>query len=165
MVFVKDPVGDSSSVDTAMDLDVGIAVWFGEIRRKTAIARNWERTLEEGCGNIITLEFELVTESSLDGGSKDSIHSEQEEMMVTCSSVSGLSVSRWRIGIHSADSSGHSLKGVIRKELQLEEEKEAEECCIGRDVMLVNECEYFIRYEHLGQLFVDSGKDCMLVIF
>ena len=117
MVFVKDPVGDSSSVDTAMDLDVGIAVWFGEIRRKTAIARNWERTLEEGCGNIITLEFELVTEPSLDGGSKDSIHSEQEEMMITGSSVSGLSVSRWRIGIHGADSSRHSLKGVIRKEL------------------------------------------------
>ena len=67
MVFVKDPVGDSSSVDTAKDLDVGIAVWFGKIRRKTAIAGNWERTLKEGCGNIITLEFELVTEPSLDG--------------------------------------------------------------------------------------------------
>ena len=151
MVFVKDPVGDSSSVDTAMDLDVGIAVWFGKIRRKTAIAGNWERTLEEGCGNIITLEFELVTESALDGGSKDSIHSEQEEMMVTGSSVSGLSVSRWRIGIHSADSSGHSLKGVIRKELQLEEEKEAEECCVGMSCLWTN-----VRTSYVINILVSS---------
>ena len=85
-------------------------------------------------------------------------------MVITGSSLSGRSVRRWRISIHGADSSGHSLKGVIRKEFQLEEEKEAEECCVGRNVMLVDECEHFIRYKHLGQLFVDSKKDCMLVI-
>jgi hypothetical protein len=57
MVFVEDPVGDASIVDTAMDLDVSIAVWFREIRRKTTITGNWEGTLEEGCRNIISLEF------------------------------------------------------------------------------------------------------------
>ncbi len=37
MVFIEDTVGYSSSVDAAIDLDECIAVWFGEIRRKTAI--------------------------------------------------------------------------------------------------------------------------------
>jgi hypothetical protein len=57
VVFVEDPVGDTSSVDTAMDFDVGIDVWFREIGRRAAITGNLERTLEEGCRNIISLEF------------------------------------------------------------------------------------------------------------
>ena len=117
MIFIEDTVGYSSAVDAAMDLDECIAVWFGTIRRKAAIAGNWKCTLEEGSRNIISLEFELVTEPALDGGSKDSGHSEQKEMVITGSSVSSLSASRWRISIHGTDSGGHSLKSVIRKEL------------------------------------------------
>jgi hypothetical protein len=101
----------------------------------------------------------------LDGGSKDSIQNEQEEMVVTGSSVSSLSISRWRINIHGADLSGHSLECVIRKELQLEEEKEAEEGCVGRNVLFVDECYDFIGYEHLCQLLVKGRNDCVLVVF
>ena len=40
----------------------------------------------------------------------------------------------------------------------------AEEGCVGRDVMYVDEGENFIGYEYLCLLFVDSGNDSMLII-
>ncbi len=74
---------------------------------------NRELEVQAG-GRQPSLEFD---EPALDGGSKDSSHSEQKEMVITGSSVSSLSASRWRISIHGIDSGGHSLKSVIRKEL------------------------------------------------
>ena len=61
--------------------------------------------------------------------------------MVTGSSVRGLNFSRRRRShFHSAETSGHSFKAVVWKELELEKQEESEEGSAWRDVRLVNEC-------------------------
>ena len=88
VILVEDLVGDASTVDALEDLHVGIAVGMTEIWGKTAKGFDREIALEEGGRNIISLEFQLVTESTLDSSSKDSIVGKQEEMVVTSSGIS-----------------------------------------------------------------------------
>ena len=82
---------------------------------------------DDGSGGIISLEFQLVTESTLDCSSKDGIDNEQEQMMVTSSGVCCLAASWRRIHVHGTESSCHYLKAVIREKFQLEEEDKSKE--------------------------------------
>jgi len=86
-------------------------------------------------------------------------------VVISSSSIGGLSIVWRRSGIHSTESSGYFLEGVIWEELQLEEQEEAEEHSVGRNVSFVDEVEDFVCGEHLCELFLDSWYDCMLVIF
>ena len=60
-------------------------------------------------------------------------------MVVSGSGVSGLSIGWRRSGIHSTEVAGHFLEGVIWEKLQLEEQEEAEEHSVGRNIWLFNE--------------------------
>ena len=85
--------------------------------------------------------------------------------MVSGSGISGLSIGWRRSGIHSTEAASHFLEGMIWEELQLEEQEEAEEHSVGRDVRFVDEVEDFVGGEHLCELSLDSWYDCMFVIF
>ena len=85
-------------------------------------------------------------------------------MVISGSSVRGLSIRRRWSDFHSAETGGHPLKAVVREELELEEHEEPEEDCVWWDVGLVNESEGLVCDEHLCQLRLDSRSDSMLVI-
>ena len=68
--------------------------------------------------------------------------------MVASGGVRGCCVRR-RSHFHSAESSGHSLEAVVREELELQEEEEAEERATRRDVLFVDKDEGLV-----GESFV-----------
>ena len=95
--------------------------------------------MEEGSRDIVSHELELVAEAALDGGGKDCVEGEEEEMVISCSGIGSLSISKRRSSFHSAEAGGNSLEAVVWKELELQEHEEPEEDCIRWDVGLVDE--------------------------
>ena len=67
MVVVKDLDRDSGSVDTAIDLDKGIAVGFSDVGGTAAVVGKGQLALEESARDVVTTELELLLVSSLDG--------------------------------------------------------------------------------------------------
>jgi len=61
------------------------------------------------------------------GCCEDSTDSEQEEVVVSGSSIRGLSIRRGWSDFHSAETSGQSFEAMIREELVLEEAEEPKE--------------------------------------
>ena len=86
-------------------------------------------------------------------------------MVITCGSVGSFSVGWGRSGVHSTESSSHSVKAVVGEELQLEEQEEAEEDSIRRDIGLVDEVKGLIRNEHFGKFLLYRWLDGVFVIF
>jgi hypothetical protein len=78
MVFVEDLVGHSCSIDAALDFDVGVAVGFGKIRRKTTVIGGGQWSLKEGSRDVIATEMELLLVATLDSSGQDSIDGEEE---------------------------------------------------------------------------------------
>ena len=96
-------------------------------------------SIKEGSRDAFASEIELLLVAILDSSGQNSIDGEEEEVVISGSSVGGLSIVWRRSGIHSTESAGHFLEGVIWEELQLEKQEEAEEHCVWRNVWLVNE--------------------------
>ena len=110
---------------------------------------------QQGRRIAVSLEFQLVKESTLDSCSKDGIDSEQEEMVVNSSSIGSLciSIGRWFVSM------AQSLADILSK---LEEEEEPEESGVGRDILSIEYDESFVGDEHLGEFFVDCWSFSML---
>ena len=86
-------------------------------------------------------------------------------MVISCGSVGSLSVGWGRSGVHSTESGSHSVKAVVREELQLEEQEEAEEDSIRRDIGPVDEVKCLICNKHLGEFLLYRWLDGVFVIF
>jgi len=110
MIFVEDLVGDSGAVDTTKDLDKG--------------AGSGKKTLEKSSWDVIAHELYFVLEATLYGCCEDSTDSEQEEVVISGSSIRGISIRRGRSDFHSAETGGHSFEAMICEELVLEEAEE-----------------------------------------
>ena len=91
------------------------------MQEESAIEGDREQTLEEGCWNVVALEFYFVLVAALDGGCEDGVDCEQEEVMVTSGGVRGRCVRRRMSHFHGAEAGGHSLEAVIGKELEPQE--------------------------------------------
>ena len=100
------------------------------------------------------MEFYFVLVATLDGGCEDGVDGEQEEVMGTSGGIRGCCVRRRRSHFHGAEASGHSFEAVTGEELELQEEKEAEERAAGRDVLFVEKDESLVSDEHLCEFFV-----------
>ena len=164
VVFVKDTVRDAGAIDAAVDLDVCTIVGLGEVRRETTVVGDRQLALEEGSGDVVSLEFELVAESTLDSRGEDCVEGEEEEMVISCSCVGSLGISGRRSSFHGAKAGGHSLEAVVWEELELQEHEEPEEDCVWWDVGLVDEREGLVGEEHLCQFYLDSRCDSVFVI-
>ena len=119
MIFIEDLVGDPSAIDAAEDLYIGISVGFTHISRELAEEGFRELALKKSSRDIVSLELELVAKSTVDGSCKDGVEGEEKEMMIPSSGVGSLSVSRWRRSFHGTKAGRHSLKAMIREELEL----------------------------------------------
>jgi hypothetical protein len=148
VIFVEDTVRDADAIDVTVDLDICI-VGLGEVSR-AAVVGDGQFALEEGSGDIVSLELELVAEATLDSGGEDGVEGEEEEVVIAGSGVGGLSISGRRGSFHSAEAGGHSLEAMVWEELELEEHEEPEEDSVWRDVGLVDEREGLVSDEHLG---------------
>ena len=60
---------------------------------------------------------------------------------------------------HSAETGSHALEGVIREELELEEQEESVVNSVGWDVGLLDELECLVSNEHLLHLLGESWHD------
>ena len=119
MIFIKDLVRDPSAIDAAEDLYIGVGIGCTHVSRELAVEGFRELALEESSRDVISLKFELVSKSTMDGSGKDSVEGEEKEMMVPSGGIGSLSVSWWRVSFHSTKASRHSLKAMIREELEL----------------------------------------------
>jgi len=106
--------------------------------------------LEKSGWNVIAHEFYFVLEATLDGCCEDSTDGEQEEVVISGSSIRGLSIRRGRSNFHSAETGGHSFEAMIREEFVLVEAEESKEGGIWWDFGSVNEDEGVVCDEHLG---------------
>jgi hypothetical protein len=154
VVVVEDLVRDARAVDAANDLDVGAAIGFREVVRESAVERDGEQDLKEGGWDVVALEFDFVLVASLNGSGEDGVDGEKEEVVITCGSIRGRCIRRRRSHFHGAEAGGHPLEAVVWKELELEEEEEAEERAARRDVLFVDKDEGLVRDEHLCEFFV-----------
>ncbi len=154
VIVVEDLARNAGSVDTAEDLDVGTTVGCRKVAGESTIEGDGEQTLKKGGWNVVALEFYFVFVATLDSGCENGVDGEQEEVMVTSGGIRGCCVRRRRSHFNSAEASGHSLEAVIGEELELQEEKEAEERAAGRDVLFVDKDEGLAVDEHLCEFFV-----------
>ncbi len=92
------------------DLYVGAAIGFWKVAGESAVERDGEQELKEGSWNVVALEFDFALVATLDGGCKDGVDGEQEEVMVTGGGIRGRGVRRRR-------SHFHSLEAVVGEEL------------------------------------------------
>ena len=83
--------------------------------------------MEKSGWDVIAHELDFVLEATLYGCCEYSTDSEQEEVVVSGSSIRGLSIRRGRGDFHSAETGGHSFEAMIREELVLEEAEEPKE--------------------------------------
>ena len=134
MIFIKDLVGDPGAVDATKDFDKGVTIGLRKIWRESTIAGSGKKTLEKSSWDVIAHELYFVLEATLDGCCVDGTDSEQEKVVISGSSVRGLSIRRRWSDFHSAEAGRHSFEAVIGKELVLKEAEESEECGIGRDI-------------------------------
>jgi hypothetical protein len=154
VVIVEDLVRDAGAVDAANDLDIGTAIGFRKIAGESAIEWDGEQDLEKGSWDVVALEFDLVLVATLDRGCEDGVDCEQEEVMISGGGIRGGCFGRRRGHFHGTEASGHSFKAVVGKELELQEEEEAEERASRRDVLLVDKDKGLVGYEHLREFFV-----------
>ena len=61
VIFVEDTVRDAGAIDAPVDLDICTIVGLGEVSREATVVGYGQLALEESCGDIVSLELELVT--------------------------------------------------------------------------------------------------------
>jgi len=61
VIFVEDTVRDADAIDVTVDLDICTIVGLGEVSR-AAVVGDGQFALEEGSGDIVSLELELEGE-------------------------------------------------------------------------------------------------------
>jgi len=86
----------------------------------------------------------------LDGCSEDGTDREQEKVVISGSSIRGLSIRRGRSDLHCAEMGGHSFEAMIREKLVLEEAEKPKEGGIWWDISSVDENKSIVGDEHLG---------------
>ena len=165
MVVVKDLVRDAGSIDTTKDLDVGTAIRRTNVRRETSVGMYRQLDLKEGSWNVVALEFDFFLVASLDGSGEDGVDGEEEEVVITSGGIRGRCIRGRGSHFHGAEAGGHSLEAVVREELELEEEEEAEERGARRDGALVDKDEGLVGDEHLSEFFVYCRADRVLVFW
>ena len=150
MVEVEDAVGGLGSIDTAQEFDVSVVVGSREATGEAPIERSWailgsELALEENAGDIITTELDEGQVSVLDGISDDGVNGEEEEMVISSGGVGGGMVDgAGGVLFHSAETDSHAHEGVIREELELEEQEESVVDSVGWEVGLLDELECLV---------------------
>ena len=159
VVEVDDAVGGLGSRDTAQEFDVSVAVGSREVTGEAPVERSWEilgseLALEESAGDIISTELDEGQVSVLDDISDDRVNGEEEEMVISSGGVGdGIVDGAGGVLFHSAETGCHALEGVIREELELEEQ---EESVVDS---LLDELECFVSNEHLLHLLGESWHD------
>ena len=63
--------------------------------------------MKEGFRDVIATEMELLLVATLDSSGQNSVYGEEEEVVISSSSVGDLSIVWRRSGIHSTESAGH----------------------------------------------------------
>ena len=85
-----------------------------------------ELALEESAGDIVATELDEGQVAVLDGVGDDGVDGEEEEMVISSGGVGGGIVDgAGGVLFHSAEAGSHALEGVIREELELEEQEES----------------------------------------
>ena len=165
MIVVEDLVRDAGTVDATKDLDIGTAIGCGKVAGESSVERDGEQDLKEGSWNVVALELDFVLVASLDGSGEDGVDGEEEEVVITSGGIRGRCIRGRGSHFHGAEAGGHSLEAVVREELELEEEEEAEERAARRDVALVDKDEGLVGDEHLSEFFVYCRADRVLVFW
>ena len=81
--------------------------------------------MKECAGDIVATELDEGQVSVLDGVGDDGVDGEKEEMVISSGGIGGgIAGSAGGILFHGAETGSHALEGVIRKELELEEQEE-----------------------------------------
>ena len=159
MVEIEDAVGRLGSIDTAQEFDISVVVGSREVTGEAPVERSWailgsELAVEESAGDIIATELDEEQVSVLDGISDDGVDGEEEEMVISSGGVGG-----GGILFHRAKTGSHAIEGVIREELELEEQEESVVDSVGWDVGLLDELECFVSNEHPFHLLGESWHD------
>ncbi len=141
MVEVEDAVGRLGSVDTAQEFDISVGIGSREVTGEAPVERSWailmsELALEESAGDIVAAELYEGQVSILDCVGDDGVDGEEEEMVISSGSVGGGIVDgAGGVLFHGAETGSHALKGVIREELELEEQEESVVDSVGWDAL------------------------------
>jgi hypothetical protein len=171
VVEVEDAVGGFSSIDTAQEFDISVVVGSREVTGEAPVERSWailgsELALEESAWDIIATELDEGQVSVLDGISDDGVDGEEEEVVISSGGVGGGIVDgAGGVLFHGAETGRHALEGVIREELELEEQEESVVDSVGWDVGLFDELECLVSNEHLLHLLGDGWHDCVAIAF
>jgi len=158
VVEVEDAVGRLGAVDTAQEFDISVGIGSREVTGEAPVERSWailgsELALEESAGDIVAAELDEGQVSVLDCVGDDGVDGEEEEMVISSGGVGGGIVDgAGGVLFHGAETGSHALEGVIREELELEEQEESVVDSVGWDVGLLDELECLVSNEHLLHL-------------
>ena len=150
-------------VEDAVYVSVGIEV--REVAGEAPVERSWailgsELALEESAGDIVAAELDEGQVAVLDCIGDDGVDGEEEEMVISSGGVGGgIADGAGGVLFHGAETGSHTLEGVIREELELEEQEESVVDSVGWDVGLLDELECFVSNEHLLHLLGESRHD------
>ncbi len=128
MVEVEDAVGWLCSVDTAQEFDISCGIGSREVTGESPVERSWailgsELALEESAGDIVAAELDEGQVAVLDCVGDDGVDGKEEEMVISGGGVGGGIVDgAGGVLFHGAETGSHALEGVIREELELEEQ-------------------------------------------